>query len=250
MKAAGQRRQHILTRLRTGALDVEALSDELGVSASTIRRDLARLAAEGHVLRTYGGAAVPEQSAQVRAHVNPTEKRAIARLAAQFVQPGDTVLLDAGTTTGALAAELAQRENLHVITNGLNAITALAGAPSVELTVLGGQMRQISFGTVGPSAEHTLRRLTATRAFLGGDGVVAGRGICEANEAQASLKELMATQAREVYVLADADKLGRAASPAWALLPERWTLITDVRASEEQLAPFKALPGITVLIAH
>ncbi|MGE4481587.1 DeoR/GlpR family DNA-binding transcription regulator [Acidocella sp.] len=252
MRVASQRRKHILTRLRAGTADVEALSAELGVSASTIRRDLTRLAAEGHVLRTYGGAAVPEQSVQVRAQENPREKQAIARLAAQFVQPGETLLLDAGTTTGALAAELAAREalQLHVITNGLTTITALAGVPGVELTVLGGRMRQISFGTVGPAAEQALRRLTADRVFLGCDGVVAGRGICEATEAQVCLKELMIAQAWEVYVLADASKLGRTASTAWALLPERWTLITDIRATEDQLAPFRACYGVRVLIAE
>lgn len=250
MRVASQRRKHILTRLRAGTADVEALSAELGVSASTIRRDLTRLAAEGHVLRTYGGAAVPEQSVQVRAQENPREKQAIAKLAAQFVQPGETLLLDAGTTTGALAAELAARDALHVITNGLTSITALAGAQGVELTVLGGRMRQISFGTVGPAAEQALRRLTADRVFLGCDGVVAGRGICEATEEQVSLKELMIAQAREVYVLADASKLGRAASTAWALLPKCWTLITDSRATEDQLISFRTCKGVTVLIAE
>ncbi|EKM98333.1 MULTISPECIES: DeoR/GlpR family DNA-binding transcription regulator [Acidocella] len=249
MRLAGQRRQTILARLRAGALDVEALSAELGVSASTIRRDLARLAAGGQVLRTYGGAAVPEQSLQVRAGVNMEQKRAIARLAASFVQQGETLLLDAGTTTGALAAELAGMQGLHVITNGLTALNALAGKPGVELSVLGGQLRQISLGTVGPAAEHALRRLTARRTFLGADGVVAGRGICEATDAQSALKELMVAQGQEVYVLADADKLGRAISPSWTPLPASWTLITDARASAAQLAPFRALPGVTVLIA-
>ena len=249
MKAASQRRQHILARLRDGALDVEALSGELDVSASTIRRDLARLATEGQLLRTYGGAAAPEQSAQARAQVNPAEKRAIARMAASIVQPGEAILLDAGTTTGALAAILASWNDLHVVTNGLTAMTALAGAPGIALTVLGGQMRQISFGTVGPAAEHALRRLTVRRTFLGADGVVAGRGLCEATQEQASLKELMIAQAEEVYVLADADKLGRAVSPAWTLLPARWTLITDARASKADLAPFRADRGIAILIA-
>lgn len=250
MRIAEQRRQSILARLRDGAVDVDELSADLGVSSSTIRRDLARLSANGRVLRTYGGGtAVPEQSAHLRAHTNPAEKRAIARLAAQFVYPGEVLLLDAGTTTGALAEELAKRDGLHVITNGLTVINALADAEGVELTVLGGQMRHISLGTVGPAAEYALQRLSAQRAFLGADGVVAGRGICEATMAQASLKELMAARAAEIYVLADADKLGKSVSPAWSLLPARWTLITDARATEAQLAPFQKLPGVTVLIA-
>lgn len=249
MRVAGQRRQHILARLQAGNADVEALCKELGVSASTIRRDLARLEAAGRLLRTYGGAAATEQSFHMRAKENKREKQAIARLAARLVQAGETLLLDAGTTTGALAAELATREGLHVITNGLSVMTALAGAPGVELTVLGGHMRPLSLGTVGPAAEQALRRLTVDRVFLGCDGIVAGRGICEATAAQAALKELMIAQAREVYVLADADKLGHAAATSWTPLPAHWTLITDARATAAQCAGFRALGDVKLLVA-
>ena len=257
MREGEQRRRRILAALLSGSIDVDILSASLGVSASTVRRDLARLSAEGQVLRIYGGAAPagapgPEQSLQQRAAINRDEKRAIARRAAGFVRDDDTVILDAGTTTGALAGELAARQGcgatgLRVVTNGLTAIAALAGAPGVELIVLGGRMRQISLGTVGPLAEHALRRMTAARAFLGADGVVAGRGICEASDEQASLKELMIEQASEIFVLADAGKLGRATSPAWTPLPRPWTLITDRRASEAQLEPFRRLGHVTIL---
>ncbi|HET9148578.1 MAG TPA: DeoR/GlpR family DNA-binding transcription regulator [Acetobacteraceae bacterium] len=251
MKEGEQRRRRILAAVLGGMADVDLLSASLGVSASTVRRDLARLSAEGRILRTYGGAAPagslhPEQSLQQRAAINLAEKRAIARRAAGFIGEGETVILDAGTTTGALAAALACRQGLRVITNGLTAIIALAGAPGVELVLLGGRMRQISLGTVGSIAEHSLRRMTATRVFLGADGVVAGRGICEASDEQASLKELMIAQAGEIYVLADADKLGRATSEAWTPLSRPWTLITDQRASESQLAPFRRLGQVTI----
>ena len=93
-----------------------------------------------------------------------------------------------------------------------------------------------------------MRRISAQRVFLGADGIVAGRGICEATDAQASLKTLMAAQAEEVYVLAAADKLGRAVSHAWTALDRPWTLITDAAATEEQLAPFRT-EGIRTWIA-
>lgn len=250
MKTTARRRLAILDRLQTGALDVEELGAELQVSASTIRRDLAQLATEGHVLRTYGGAAMPELPIQQRATVNLAAKRAIARAAASFVREGETVMLDSGTTTGALAVALASRgRKLHVVTNGLNAMAALAEAADIELTILGGTLRKISCGTVGPAAESALRRLSANHAFVSGDGVVATLGICEATTYQAALKELMMRQAMAVYVLADAEKLGRLAASAWAPFPARWTLITDAQASADQLAPFRALPDVTILIA-
>lgn len=169
------------------------------------------------MLRTYGGAtpigpAVPEQSLDQRIATNQAQKRAIARCAATAVQAGETIIVDAGTTTGALAVELRERQDLRVVTNGLATIQALTGAPGAELIALGGVLRHISLGFVGAHAERTMRRISAAKVFVGADGVVAGRDICEATDAQASLKELMIAQANGVYVLADSSKLGRATS--------------------------------------
>lgn len=254
MNAAASRRRRILDLILAGQTDVEALGAALDVSLSTIRRDLARLAHDGQLLRTYGGAAalgaaVPEQPLDQRIGANQAQKQAIARYAATRVHAGETILLDAGSTTGTLAAELRDRQSLRVVTNGLTAIQALAGAPGVELVALGGLLRPISLGFVGPHAERTLRRISAAKAFLGADGVVAGRGICEATDAQAALKELMVAQANEVFVLADGSKLGRAASLAWTPLDRPWTLVTDAGATEAQLRPFRDLAHVTIVVA-
>lgn len=253
MSASASRRRSILALIVAGQSDVEALSAALDVSLSTIRRDLARLAQEGQLLRTYGGAAAlgaasPEQPLDHRIGVGQAQKQAIARYAASVVEAGETIILDAGTTTGALAAALRDRRDLRVVTNGLTTIQALAGAPGIELIALGGVLRQISLGFVGPHAERILRRISAAKVFLGADGVVAGRGICEATDAQASLKELMIEQAKEIFVLADCSKLGRAASQAWTPLDRSWTLVTDAGATEEQLQPFRALPHVAVIV--
>lgn len=252
MKGA-HRRTGILRLLRDGILDAEILSETLDVSVSTIRRDLTRMAGEGLLLRTYGGAAplgsaMPERSLVQRAGEKLAEKAAIARRAFSVIKAGEALILDAGTTTGALARLLPEQTPLRVITNGLTVIQALAGVEGIELVALGGMLRPLSGSFVGPHAEATMRRISAQRVFLGADGIVAGRGICEATDAQASLKSLMAAQAEEVYVLASADKLGHAASHAWTALERPWTLITDAAATEAQLAPFRD-DGIRVLVA-
>ena len=185
MKAAAARRSRIMDLVLLGQTDAEALSATLDVSLSTIRRDLARLSADGRLLRTYGGAApvstlLPEQPLSQRTATDRLQKRAIAAEAAALVQAGETVILDAGTTTGALAALLATRDRPRVVTNGLTAIQELAGAADIELICVGGQLRQVSLGFVGPHAERAMRRISASKVFLGADGVVAGRGICEA----------------------------------------------------------------------
>jgi len=246
------RRRQITELLRRHPLEVEEMATRFQVSASTIRRDLARLTAQGVIVRTYGGA-VTGEAAEPPLHERElqakAEKSAIARAAEEFVQEGDFVLLDAGTTTGALAARLATRRGLTVATNGLTALNALADADGVRLIVLGGAVRHISLGMVGPITESALSNVTADSAFLGADGVVAGRGLCEATEEQASLKRLMVAQADAVYVLADSSKLGNPAQHFWTPLRRPWTLITDGRATAEQLAPFQDDPLVTVHVS-
>lgn len=248
-----QRRRSILWLLADGISDAGDMSAALHVSVSTIRRDLARMAEDGLLLRTYGGAAVrggsvPERSVQQRASEQLAEKAAIAARALAFVRPGDVLILDAGTTTGALARLLVRIAPLRVVTNGLGILQTLADPPDIEVVALGGTLRSLSGSFVGPQAEAAMRRLSGDRAFLGADGIVAGRGICEATDAQVALKQLMAERAAHVYVLATADKLGRAASHAWMPLVPPWTLVTDARATDAQLGPFRN-DGVEIVTA-
>jgi DeoR/GlpR family transcriptional regulator of sugar metabolism len=190
------------------------------------------------VRRTYGGAILtrhpPETTLTERLAVNGAEKRAIARAALDLVADGDTLILDAGSTVAAFGQLLAKRR-LRIITNNLALLPFLAEAPDLDLVVLGGALRATSMSTVGPLAIEALRLMTADRAILSADGVVAGRGLCEASLDQVALKSLMMRQAREVIVLANAGKLGRAEQTAWAPLPRDWTLVTDSPEPREQL---------------
>jgi DeoR/GlpR family transcriptional regulator of sugar metabolism len=240
------------TLLRSRPVGVDELAERYAVSLSTVRRDLAMLSADGEVVRTYGGALAPvptEQSVHEREHLFLAQKAAIARAAERFVAPGGLLLMDAGTTVGALAARLAASTGITVVTNGLTTLHALEDAEGVELVVLGGAVRHVSLGMVGPLAEAALAGVTADVAFLGADGVVAGRGICEGTAEQASLKRAMVERARSVVVLADASKLGEASSHWWTTLDGSWTLVTDDRATDDQLGPFADLPGVEVVVA-
>ncbi|ANY09743.1 DeoR/GlpR family DNA-binding transcription regulator [Pseudonocardia sp. HH130630-07] len=247
-------RRDEIVRLATtsGLASVEELSQVFDVTASTIRRDLAQLTAEGRLARTYGGAmalsAHPETSLRQRIGEAFGAKRAIARAAAALVRPGETVLLDAGSTVGALAHELRGIPGLTVVTTGLTALGELADAEGVTVHCLGGTLRPVSQGFVGPLAEAALEHLSFDRAFLGADGVTTDGGLCEAELAQTRLKELMARRAAAVYVLAHADKLGRRPFHAWARLEPGWTLITDPAADTAQLAALRGT-GVAVTVA-
>lgn len=232
-----ERRTLLLEALSAGEVDVDDLARHFGVSASTVRRDLQRLSGENAVRRTYGGAILaeraPETTLDERLSVNGAEKRAIAQVAVGLIEDGETLILDAGSTVAAFGRSLRGRR-LRIVTNNLALLPFFAKEPGLELIVLGGSVRATSMSTVGPLAVEALRRITADRVIMSADGVVAGRGLCEASLDQVALKSLMMEQARDVVVLADAGKIGRAEQPAWAALPSRWTLVTDASVSDDQ----------------
>lgn len=249
-RARRDRIVHLATT--TGLASVGELSQLLGVTASTIRRDLAQLTAEGRLARTYGGAMPitvrPEASLRQRTGEAFEAKRAIARWAAGQVQTGETVLLDAGSTVGALAFELRAATELTVVTTGLTALQELADVETVHLECLGGTLRPRSEGFVGPLAEAALERMTFDRVFLGTYGVSPEFGICDADLRRTRLKELMARRSAHVYVLAHAAKLGHRPFHAWASLPEGWTLVTDATAEAGIVEALRARRVEVVLV--
>jgi DeoR/GlpR family transcriptional regulator of sugar metabolism len=236
-----------------GELSVEDLALRLGVTESTVRRDLQRLASEGRIMRSFGAAVaarrgLSEPSLAERIATSRIEKDAIGAWGAAQVCEGETILLDAGTTTGRVAAHLRDRSKITVVTNGLTALSELSHADRVEVLVLGGRLRQLSQGLVGPLTDSSLGALTFDRIFLGADGLRADLGICEAEIEQTRTKELMASRADHVYVVADSSKLGARPFNAWARL--KWyTLVTDDGATDEALEPFRNNPDIEVVLA-
>lgn len=229
--ATRRRREQLMAEVRAGNGHINALADRFRVSVSTIRRDLSALARGGQVMRTYGGAVESghgrERTLHAKQLAHRQEKDAIGRCAAGMVDPGDVLLLDAGTTVGRLAWHLRDRDDITVITNGLPTLLALADAPGVEVIVLGGRLRRPNEAFLGPEVEHALRRYHPDLAFLGVDGIAPDRGLNCPSPEQACLKEVMSVTARNTWVLADHSKLGAEPFPYWATMPAGMGLITD-----------------------
>lgn len=229
--ATRRRRDLLVAGLQYGRANISELAGRFGVSASTIRRDLAALAHDGRVVRTYGGAVEPghgrELSLRAKEQTHWAEKDIIGGTAAGLVGRGDVLLLDAGTTVGRLAWHLRQRDGITVITNGLSALLNLADAPRVEVIVLGGRLRRPNEALLGPEVERALRRYRPDLAFLGADGLEPGRGLNCPSPEQAMLKELMAATARENWVVADHWKLCADPFAYWAAMPPGAGVITD-----------------------
>jgi len=234
------RRERIVELLQQGGGDlaVEELAERLGVSFATVRRDLARLRNDGAVARTYGGVALlprAEVPARDRQTERWREKDAIGRLAADLVEAGELLIVDAGSTTARFASQLSGIADLTVVTNGVAVINSLLAHPGPDVIVLGGQLRGINETITGGPAEEMLAGLRASRTFIGTDAIDPERGIASRTFAQSRLKSLMMRNAREIVVLADSSKLEAAEFGYWSAIPSRWTLVTDSGATRAQL---------------
>ena len=250
-RSTQDRHDLLLSLVRGGTTQVAALADELGISESTVRRDLARLGGDGLLTRTYGGATTEtsfhERALAERMRVQMPAKAAIGRRAAALVPDGGTIFVDAGSTTAQLVEHLKGRTGLTVLTRGLESAIVLAGSPGLDVVVIGGSVTTNSHGLVGPLATIVLQRFMVDVAFLGVDAVDPLDGVGEATALEARVKEIAARRARRTVVLADARKLARGAVPAWAPLPAGWTLITEEQ-DEAVLAPYRDA-GVAVLTA-
>lgn len=233
-----ERHEQLLGLLRDGLTQVEDLAEALAVSPSTVRRDLGRLTSDRKVARTYGGAVVPEafherpvgESALVRQQA----KAAIAAAARTLVPEEGVVFVDAGTTCAALARLLGAAPPAGpVVTRGLETAGVLADIEGLDVIMLGGTVRRLSHGLVGPLTDLALDRFSFAAAFLGADAVDPVRGVGEPTLEETVVKERVAARAGRVVVLADATKLAVPDAPAWAALPAGWTLVTDADASPD-----------------
>jgi DeoR family transcriptional regulator of aga operon len=234
----------ILERLSgNGSVSVADISDELGVSAATIRRDLDLLERQRLLARTHGGAVAQgvlyELPLRYKSARHQQEKLRIAREAATRVADGHAVGLTGGTTTTEVARALVDHQRLTVVTNALNIASELAVRPNLKLVVTGGVARAESYELVGPLAEASLAGLNLDVVFVGADGVSLEAGLTTHHEVEAHTNRALIERARSVVVVADSSKIGLVA----------FARICDVGAANELITDGAADPRILAQLA-
>ncbi|MCB0647119.1 MAG: DeoR/GlpR transcriptional regulator [Saprospiraceae bacterium] len=210
------RRKVILEMLsEKGEVSVSELSDKFEVSEVTIRNDLDQLEQKKVLIRARGGAlkleanVANDQRLGEKSKINLKEKIKIGKKAAQLVLESDTVIIDSGSTTGELAKNLPDLNDLTVITNALNIANLLGAAPQINLIIPGGYLRKNSLSLVGPLAEKSLLNFNVDKVFLGVDGFDTRQGIYTPNIEEARLNEIMIEISQEVIVLTDSSKFSK-----------------------------------------
>lgn len=224
-----ERRRRLLEQVhQRGYASFRELALALGISESTVRRDLRLMVDQGLLASIRGGVGPSSVAAprgawpdldpdgpagpqgEVFAADDPVhrERQAIAEHAATLVKPGSAILLGPGRTTAALARELADIASLTVVTNSVLVTQALLRAPQIDVVMVGGALRRSIGALVGPATEQALQGLRGDQVFLSGDGVTVDRGLTTPNVFAAATDQALMAAGRQVVVLADHTKLG------------------------------------------
>lgn len=227
-----KRHQLILDELnKAGMVSVIELSELLNASESTIRRDLNLLSKEGKLVKVHGGATLvedysnqEESSTNKRYEMNTVSKMEIAKKAADLIQDGDIIYIDAGTTTTYLIDFITAKE-LIVVTNGIVHAKKLL-EKNIKTFILGGEIKMITEAIVGLKAAEDLKKYNFTKAFLGTNGISNSRGYTTPDINEALVKETAIKHCKEAFVLADSSKFESINFVTFCEIEDA-TLITD-----------------------
>ena len=251
---AEERRTQILQIVRTaGRVRVNDLASRFSTSAVTIRNDLNELHQRGMVLRSHGGAVLPdtilrESPVHERLNANSDEKRRIGAMAATLINDGETIILDAGTTTLEIARQIKKKQGLHIITNGVNIAAELLDARDVQTFIIGGTVRGESASISGRFSEEMFDQFSADKLFLSGAGCDLEFGVSGANLEETMVNRAMMRIAREIILVADASKFSKRSMSRIAPFAEIDTVISDTRLGEEIQEKLRLL-GCNLILA-
>jgi len=247
--STADRRQRILGLVHEhGELLVSELSQLFAVSEVTIRSDLSTLARRGLVLRTHGGALLPDRSPveltfATREVSNVELKRRIGQAAAALVEDGESIVLDASTTALQVARALRAERTLRdvtVITNGVHTALELLDVPGISTILTGGQVRATAVSLTGALASDLLGRVHASVGFFGARGLTRDQGLTDVNMQEVEMKAAMAARCARVVAVVDHTKLGQVGLATFAPLETLGLVITNAEADPQVVGELRA----------
>lgn len=249
---AAERRSDIRRRLReSSSVTVAELSRLYYASESTIRRDLDKLADDGSVRRTYGGAFMMQTRSNelpitIRELENIEAKTEIARSAVKLIRDGATIILDTSSTVTAMVPLLSSFDALTVVTNGIKTAYLLNSCGKITTFCTGGRLREHNMSLVGSTAVERLEEINADIAFISCRGFSAEKGVTEASEEEAKVKKAMIGAAEKTVLLCDSTKIDMVLMNRVCGLDKLYAFITDNPLPPELSAKLKS-GGVAVI---
>lgn len=242
---AAERRNRILEKLQDEkSVVVSELSAEFGVSEETIRRDLDKFSKEGLATKNYGGAVLNEESNRdmpfkVRKKKNMQGKKVIAGIIRELIEDGEHIIVDPSTTAVAIVNALREKENLTVITNSIEVLVELADVSGWDVISTGGTLKENYLALVGAGTIDSIRSFYADKVILSCKGIDLVRGIMDANEQFARVKQAMLQSASQKIVAVDHTKFARSGFAKICDIADIDMVVTDRKPSEEWLDYFR-----------
>lgn len=240
-----QRREKILDLItEDGHATVFQLSTIFKVTEVTIRQDLEKLEKEGFIVREHGGAYLKNIGLNVKNFVlqnqdHLAEKASIAEKALEYINDGDTIILDSGSTTTEIAKLITNYKNLTVITNALNIAMILGVIPEINLVVTGGEFKAPTLSLTGQKAADFFEGLHVDKLFLATAGITLKSGLTYPSISDIVVKRAMIESANEVFLVADSSKVGKSSFASLGALSLIDSLITDSHISEDDIKMLK-----------
>ena len=244
--------REILSRERT--VTASDLIRDMGVTAATVRRDLAVLEKEGVLVRSHGGAVSRTSSTNFQpsyealGRSNQAEKQAIAREAERLILDGETVFLEGSTTVYELARRLLHRNRLTVITNSPPIVDELQRSQRVSVISTGGELQKDVFYLSGVWAQRALSEIRVDKAVLGISAIDPQYGISTASQAEAQIKKMILKSARVSIALADHSKFGNQGFAYVGPITDVDILVTDSATDPKYLRPLREA-GVELILA-
>jgi DeoR family transcriptional regulator of aga operon len=249
-----ERRAQILQIVRReGRAKVNELASLFNTSEVTIRIDLNELHQRGLVMRSHGGAVLPdtilrESPVHERLKAHAEEKQRIGAMAATLIKDGETIILDSGTTTLEIAKRIKKKHGLQIITNGINIAVELLDATAAQIFVVGGSLGKESASTTGRFTEEMLDQFSADKLFLSGAGCDPDFGVSGAHVEETMVNRAMFKISREIILVADASKFTKRSMARISPFSEIDTIITDTSLREEAQERLRAIGCNLILV--
>ena len=241
---AAERRKQILDKVREEKkVIVSELSKEYEVSEETIRRDLEKLAEEGYIVKSYGGAVINEIGNidlpfNVRWKVNSQGKQRIAELVNREIRDGDHIFLDASTTAVFIAKNIKQKKHLTVITNSIENLLELSDVSDWDIIATGGLLKAGSMSLLGKKASDSIEAYNADKIFFSCKGLDLEKGVTEGNDEMGSIKHSMIKASGKVYLAVDSSKFDKVAFSNICKLSRLDVVVTDKKPESRWLNAF------------
>lgn len=241
-----ERRQQIMVKLRTEQkVYVSQLAKEFNVTEETIRRDLEKLEEQNMLVRSYGGAVLPDQTSEdiafnQRSVTNIEEKKILVAKAANLIKDGDSIFLDSSTTALAMRSVLECKKNITLITNSIRLLYDAASNTNMKIISTGGRIKKDAFALVGPAAISTIQNYHTDLAIISCKALNMEFGSMESNDEESIIKQYMLSNAKKIILLVDHHKFNKTGFVNCSKITNFTYVVTDQKPSQKWIDFFEA----------